>query len=123
MNYKKYAPLVARLTVSLVFLWFGLNQVFDTTNWLQWLPPWTNSLPIAPATLVLLNGVAEIILGAALLMGFFVRPVAFLLALHLAFIAFIIGYNDVGVRDLGLSLLTLSVALHGPDQWCKGKKK
>ena len=70
-KYKEYAPALARISISLVFLWFGLNEIFNTEAWLIWLPQFAYNLPIAPTTLVLLNGTFEVIFGGLLLLGLF----------------------------------------------------
>ena len=121
-KYKEYAPLIARVSISLVFLWFGLNELINTEEWVTWLPQFAHNLPIAPTTLVLINGTFEIIFGGLLLLGLFTRITAFLLFIHLLGISFSVGYSDVMIRDLGLSLVTLSIFLSGPDKWCLEKK-
>lgn len=112
-----YAPAVVRIGMSLVFLWFGSSQLADVQAWTAWLPPWTASLPVDGETLVRLNGSFEVLFGILLLLGFYVRPVALLLALHMFQIAFTVGYSEIGVRDFGLSLATTSVFLYGGDRF------
>jgi len=55
------------------------------------------------------------VFGILLGIGFWTRWVALLLALHLFFIAYEIGYNDIGVRDFCLAIATSSVALYSSD--------
>ena len=117
-KYKPYAPIVVRITLSLVFLWFGFNQIFDTSSWLGWLPSWTSSLPIPSFWIIFINGIFEVVLGLLLLVGKWTQLASLLLSIHLFFIALNVGYNDIAIRDLGLSLATFSVFLHGPDAWC-----
>ena len=112
-----YAPTVVRVGVSLVFLWFGSSQLSDVQAWTAWLPAWTAMLPIGAETLVRLNGSFEVLFGALLLLGFYIRPVALLLALHMFQIAFMMGYGEIGVRDFGLAMATTSVFLHGADRF------
>ncbi len=57
------------------------------------------------------NGIFEVVLGTLLAMGFFVRIIAFILALHLIPIALDFGFVPTGVRDLGLSIATLALSL------------
>ena len=121
-QWKKYAPLVVRITMSLVFLWFGLNQLFDTASFLGYLPKFASSIPIAPTTLILMNGFFDTFLGAMLLIGFLTRIIALIASLHLLGIAFGLGYNDIMVRDVGLSIIAFSIFLYGSDQWCLNKK-
>ena len=121
-RYAPYAPLVARVALALVFLWFGLNQIFDPDSFLGYLPPWTSSLPFSDTTFLLLNGIFEILCGGLLLVGFCTRAASALLALHLLGIADNLGYNDIMIRDFGLTLVLVSIFLNGPDRWCLDSK-
>ena len=113
---RAFAPVVLRLALAGLFLWFGFSQVMDPSAWLSWLPAWAANLAwISPAGVVLLNGWFEIVLGAALAFGLFTRWAALLLSLHLFVIAYGIGYNDIGVRDFTLALTTLALSLGGAD--------
>ncbi len=103
--------LILRLSLAIVFLWFGFSQLMDGVNWVYLVPEWAvNIIHLPPAMIVLGNGLFEVVAGTLLAMGFFVRPIAVLLALHLALIAFELGLTPVGVRDFGLTMATLSLA-------------
>jgi uncharacterized membrane protein YphA (DoxX/SURF4 family) len=107
--------LVLRYGLAAMFLWFGFSQLFDSVNWVSWVPGWAvELLHIPPAMIVLANGLFEVIAGALLAAGMFVRPVALLLAIHLAFITLEIGISAIGVRDFGLTISTLALALLYP---------
>ena len=121
-NYKKYSPSLLRIALSLVFLWFGSNQLINTELWISFLPSWTGSLPLSQTSFVLFNGIFEIVLGSLLLLGLLTRIASLLLSLHLFGIAFSLGYNDLAIRDLGLALATFSVFLHGNDLLCLDNK-
>jgi uncharacterized membrane protein YphA (DoxX/SURF4 family) len=112
---KIFAPTFLRISMSVVILWFGIQQVTDPTSWLGFLPSWTTSLPISQIHLVYFNGTFEIVFGTFLLLGFYVRIVALLLALHLFDIAYVVGYDAIGVRDFGLALSTTAIFLYGAD--------
>lgn len=112
-----YAPAVLRIGISLVFLWFGSSQLGDVQAWMAWLPAWTAALPLGAETLVRLNGSFEVLFGTLLLLGFYVRPVALLLALHMFQIALTVGYSEIGVRDFGLAMATASIFLYGADRF------
>lgn len=114
---RELAPTVLRLGLVFLFLWFGLSQLTNPGGWTSWLPSWTGNLPIAATTLVLLNGAFETVFGIALAVGIWTRLVAALLALHLFFIAYELGYNDIGVRDFCLAIATTTVALYGSDRY------
>lgn len=112
-----YAPIVVRIGISLVFLWFGSSQIGNPEAWVRLLPDWTSFLPFEPATLIQANGIFEIVFGALLLLGVYVRPVALLLALHMFNIVFTVGYNGIGVRDFGLAMATTAIFLYGADRF------
>jgi uncharacterized membrane protein YphA (DoxX/SURF4 family) len=112
---KKFAPILLRLSMAAVIIWFGVSQLTDPNSWLGFLPTWTATLPISQTALVYLNGWFELSFGLSLLFGFYTRFVALLLALHLLDITYIVGYNAIGIRDLGLALATISVFLFGSD--------
>ena len=87
--------------------------------WTGFIPDWALQFSgVGAGALIYFNGYFEIFFGGWLLLGFFTRLSAFLLAIHLFNIAFTIGYNDVGVRDFGLAMATFSVFLKGADIWC-----
>ncbi|MBI3032487.1 DoxX family protein [Candidatus Woesearchaeota archaeon] len=117
-KWKEYAPCLVRIGVSLVFLWFGLNQVFDPSSFLGYLPDFATTLPLPPLVLIMINGIFEIILAVLLVLGLCTRIAALLLALHLVGIIISLGYNEIAVRDFGLMLATLSVCLSGNDNLC-----
>lgn len=111
-----WALLVVRVGLSAVFLWFGIYQIMDPAPWGVLIPQAIISLSgLSATTLVLFNGWFEVVFGICLLLGFFTRLTALLLALHLFNITFVVGYNDVGVRDFGLAMATLSIFLRGSD--------
>jgi uncharacterized membrane protein YphA (DoxX/SURF4 family) len=113
-----YAPVIVRIGLALVFLWFGSSQIIDTSFWGGFIPDWVVNLShLSATTLVHFNAGFEIVFGLCLLAGYFTRVVAFFLALHLLDIMFTMGYTSIGVRDFGLSLAAISVFLNGADVW------
>lgn len=104
------AILILRYGLGLTILWFGLNQLLDGANWVGWVPAWTASLGLAPASVVFLNGLFETVLAACLLFGFRVRVASALLFIHMLLIIMDIGLNEIGVRDFGLASALLALA-------------
>jgi uncharacterized membrane protein YphA (DoxX/SURF4 family) len=115
-KYSAYAPVIVRIGMSLVFLWFGYQQLTNTDMWERVVPDFVAGI-IDPHTVVLINGVFEIIAGLCLITGFWVRVVAALLTIHLFFIALSFGLSATGIRDFGLTLATLSIVFAGADMW------
>lgn len=115
---KKFSPVVLRVGMALVFLWFGTNQFIDTNAWIGFIPDSVvHVTSLDPATLVHLNGIFEIVFGAMLLLGIFTRFAAFLLVLHTLDIMYIVGFDSIGVRDFGLSIAMIAVWLNGDDMF------
>ena len=110
-----FSSILLRLGLSLVFLWFGFSQLFNPDNFIGYVPQFAYALPMSSLTIVFLNGLYEVVFGTLLLLGFFTRVSALLLALKLFVIILSNGYNDISVRDFGLALATLSVYFHGHD--------
>lgn len=104
-----------RLALAFVFLWFGFSQISDAAMWTSFVPDWATTIASA-GTLVLLNGLIEIVAGAALAFGILTRWVGLLLGIHLFVIAVSLGLTAIGVRDIGLALATLSLFFLAHDE-------
>ena len=115
---KKYAPLLLRSALAIVFLWFGFSQIHNPTQWTGMLPEYVSLIPLTPVTLIYIHGIFEISCATLILLGLYVRIAALLLALNLFNIIFIVGYGPIGARDFALGLATLSIVLNGPDEFC-----
>ncbi len=106
------APLL-RCGLAIVFLWFGFSQLHNPQEWTSFLPSWISILPISEESFIMMNGLFEVVGAFLLLLGAYVRVTASLLGLHLLGIAVSIGLSNTGVRDLGLSIATISSAFLG----------
>ena len=110
------AKVLVRLGLSLVILWFAVNQLFRPDYFIGYLPEFLFSSPNA-ALFVQANGVFEVVFGLMLLLGVLTRFVAAVLALHLLGIMLSLGYNENAIRDFGLMIALMSVAVAGEDIW------
>lgn len=119
MTMKDAAPIVLRIALSLVFLWFASQQFIYTEMWTRLIPTWlTDMTGLGAETFVHFNAAFEVVFGLSLLAGFFTRTSALLLALHLLSIVIDLGYNAIAVRDVGLMLAMVAIFLYGVDRWC-----
>lgn len=109
-----YGHFLLRISVSLVFLWFGINQLYDPLAWTGFVPQLFTQFILAKS-IVIANGCIEIVLGLLLISGTYTRIVSILLGIHLLGIADSLGYSAIAVRDFGLALATLSIAFFTPD--------
>lgn len=117
ISWSEWAPVVLRFGIAFVFLWFGVTQIMDQTRWVSLIPDFlVNVSGLNAETLVIMNGVFEVVFGVLLAIGIKVRIVAALFALHLLTIVFELGFTATGVRDIGLMFATLAIALFGPDK-------
>lgn len=118
-----WAPVVLRLGMSAVTLWFGFQQLFDAEAWVAYVPDSMVALThLSAVTLVYLNGAFEVIFGSLLVFGWQTRIVALLLSLHLFDIMWMVGYGEIGVRDFGLAVAMFVVFMNGRDHLCRQPK-
>lgn len=111
MTRQEFGMHLLRLSIAGVFLYFGFSQLIDSLSWVGVVPEWAvNFISLPPAMIVMANGIMEIILGGLLAMGFFVRIISFILALHLIPIALSFGFSPTAMRDLGLALASFSLS-------------
>ena len=113
-----YAPAVLRIGIGLTILWFGVQMFIDTQTWMSYIPQYATDLTgLSLEQLTYINGVIEVTLSLCLILGVFVRTAAILMAVHIAFIALELGYNQIAIRDWGLALAALSIFFYGADSW------
>lgn len=110
-RFSGYATLVLRLGLAVVILWFGVEQLSNASAWTIWVPDWATAVGLSAEQIVYLNGTFEVIAGILLICGIALPLVSLLLALHLFLIAFEIGVDPTGVRDFGLAVALLALAL------------
>ncbi len=101
MSSKNYAPIVLRLGLAFVFLWFGINQLLSPNDFMGYLPEFLLNLSFA-STLVLINGVVDLLEGIFFAWGKYVKLTAAVAFVHLLVITISVGYNDIAIRDVGL---------------------
>lgn len=119
-----YAGSVLRFGMVAVILWFSTQQFLFTQTWTAYVPDSAVALlHVSATTLVYCNAVFELVFGLLLLLGWQTRIIALLLSLHLFDIMYVVGYGEIGVRDFGLAIATLVIAMQGPDTLCVQQKK
>ncbi len=119
---KNLAPVVLRISMALVFLYFGFSQTISPDDWISFVPEFLVPSFMTANNLVMLNALFEITLGFFMISGLYTRFSSLLLSLHLFGITLSIGFNPLGIRDFGLAFATLVVYLNGPDKYCLDSK-
>lgn len=114
---QKYSTLILRIGISLVILYFSSQQFANPSSWVSFLPSWTENMPVSQIKFIYLNASFELIFGIILFVGFYTRIVATLLAFHILCIVISIGYNPTGVRDFGIFIALVSIALNEKSSW------
>jgi uncharacterized membrane protein YphA (DoxX/SURF4 family) len=112
---KKYSPVLLRIAIAIVFLWFGFSQLKNPSSWTSMLP---NFMSSSGNIFIYINGIFEVMFAILLILGLYTRFVSFLLGLHLLDITYMVGYGPIGIRDFVLALATFSIFLTGPDEFC-----
>ena len=110
--HKLPTSLILRIGLGLVLLWFGVSEIVDPETWSSYVPMMVQSLlPISVNLFVTLHGIFEVLLAVLLLVGYAQRIVRVVAVLHLVSITIGVGYNEIGVRDFGLVMAALALAM------------
>ncbi|MBU6231934.1 MAG: DoxX family membrane protein [Patescibacteria group bacterium] len=121
---ERYAPIVLRYALSAVILWFSLQQFLHNSVWTAYIPAYAVALThLSAPALVFFNASFELIFGMMLVFGWQTRISALLLGLHLLDIMWTVGYGEIGVRDFGLAIALLVIAMNGPDWLCLDRRR
>jgi len=104
---EKYGKLIIRIALFIVFSWFGINQLLNPIAWSTLIPKFLPS----NIYLIYINAFIDLTLGILILLGGYLKIVSIIGFLHVFSISFfVLGLNSPdGIRDLGLSLVTLSL--------------
>lgn len=98
------------LGLGFTFLYAGIASLIDPRPWIGFFPEWTEVIA-APATLLVVHGIVQIIVGAALAGGFVLRVTSAVAALDLAAIVVFYGIDAVTFRDVGLLITAVTLFL------------
>ncbi len=112
MSRTNTARTILILGLSFVFIYFGIDKFANAVLWIGWIPPWMDGLFGLPSSLWLsVIGSIEIVLGLALLAPVKIlrQTASILMSLHLIGVLTQVGWNDVGVRDIGLLSMSISI--------------
>lgn len=111
-----FAPVVLRLGLSGVIIWFGTSQILSPSVWTSYIPDIAMHLTgMSAFTLVIFNGIFEIVAAVFLVFGLWIRPVAGLLFLHMCGIVASVGLDPIGIRDIAIAAGLLSTTFYGND--------
>ena len=109
-NFALTPVLALRLGLSLVFIYATLHMLLDPQNWLGFVPNWIGKL-IDPKLFLTIHSIFELLLGLAILFGWFLEPASLIAALDLAAIIVFFGVDDITFRDFGLLMAAVALFL------------
>ena len=128
----KNTSLFLRLSIGIVFLWFGIDKFLNPAMWAAWMPPWMSSLwPWSINSFMYFQGGIEAILGILLLIGFYTKWASRLSALILLSIVIVLGINDitalgrigdVTIRDIAILLAAIALCYQEKFPWSLDNK-
>lgn len=110
----KYSNFILRLSLAVVFFWFGIDKFFHPDYWTNaWVPPTIASLAanfnLRPIDMIYMSGVFEVLVGVSLVTNIFIIFFSFLALAFMGSIMFFNGFSEVLVRDIGLMGVFLSL--------------
>lgn len=79
---RRYSLLILRISLGVVFIWFGALKVFDASPVAELVAETLSFLP--PRTAVLVLGIVEVIIGLGLLTGWAIRVTLLLFFVQMA---------------------------------------
>ena len=90
-----------------MFFWFGVDKFIHPAYWLNaWVPAWAVNwaarLGVTGNQFIYMQGILEVIIGLSLISGVFARFFSLVGAMFLIIVLFVIGFNEIAVRDIGL---------------------
>lgn len=109
---KMNTEIVLSFFLAFVVLWFGINEIFYTQNWVGLVPEFLKNLfPVN--LLILAHGTVLTLCGIALVFNIYRKiaaaAVAFLLLEIIINFLFVSGLSSVAVRDVGLLGMALAI--------------
>ncbi len=103
----KYSNLVLRVSLAIVFFWFGIDKFFHPDYWVNaWVPQsvslFMTNFKIRPIDVIYLSGVFEVLVGTSLVTNIFIVLFSSLAVLFMGSVMIFNGFSEVLVRDVGL---------------------
>jgi len=110
----RYSFWFLRIGLAAVFLWFGIDKFIHPVYWLNaWVPSsfisFLSRFHLNGNQFIFLLGIFETLVGISLLTGVLAKFFSFLAVIFLVAIFFTAPFNEVIVRDIGLTGALLAV--------------
>src|SRR3989344_3495687 len=110
----KYSNLALRLSLAIVFFWFGIDKFFHPDYWINaWIPRsvalFAENFRLKPIDIVYVVAVFEVLVGISLVTNIFIVVFSILGLLFMGSIMLFNGFSEILVRDIGLMGMLLSL--------------
>ena len=110
----KYSNLILRLSLAIVFFWFGIDKFFHPDYWVNaWVPQsislFAANFKIRSIDIIYISGVFEVLVATSLVTNIFITLFSSLAVLFLVSVMLFHGFSEVLVRDMGLMGAFLSL--------------
>ncbi len=120
----RFANLLLKIGIAVVFVWFGVHKFISPEYWINaWVPHWLPSvldmLNLTPTNFVYITGIFQILVGLSLLTNVGVRIFALLAVLFVVIKILVFGFggfNELIVMNFGL-LGSLLAVLFWPERY------
>ncbi|OGZ57483.1 MAG: hypothetical protein A3F94_00615 [Candidatus Spechtbacteria bacterium RIFCSPLOWO2_12_FULL_38_22] len=101
-----------QLGLAFVFIYAGVSMLVHPQDWIGFVPPWLEFGFITRELFLYANGLLEILLASAFLLGRWQKQIGWFAFLHLLLIVFVNGESGflITFRDVGLSFSALAYA-------------
>ena len=114
-NLASHNGFIMRIFLAFVFLWFGVSEIVDPTNWVSYMPAFISDLGMDGNFLVQIHGILLVIVSFCLIFKLFLRYTGLLAVLVMFQIIFGLllfskfEINEIVVRDIGILGLAIGV--------------
>ncbi len=104
----KYSFLILRLSLAVVFLWFGINRFVHPAYWanifeMHQISYLFKMISLSGTQLMYLAGIFEVLVGLSLVTGVFIKFFSFLAVIFLLSTIYFISGNNMAISNLGLA--------------------
>lgn len=118
----KYSNVILRISLAIVFFWFGIDKFFHPDYWVNaWVPQsvflFAANFKIRPIDIIYISGVFEVLVGTSLVTNIFIAFFSSLAVLFLGSIMLFNGFSEILVRDIGLIGALLSLIFWPKDRF------
>ena len=115
---KKTSFHILRVGLAITFLWIGVLIFKNPEAWGGYLQPWAAGLlPIPLEQAMIGTAILDITIGAFLLIDFLPWLAALVGAIHLVIVLTVSGITDITVRDIGLLVGAIALAIDSLPPW------